>query len=333
MKTICGISLLFLAAASAQAQTGQGGTPAPRALIELSTSAESTVKGAPFSAEAVSESVQTLADGNRIVRKSTSKLYRNGQGQFRREGGFGFPGATFGAVGVGGSGVTVLDPVGGNRFWFDTDSKTARVFTVPGAPPRPAGKAQIIVEGEGSNSPAVAAASDKIQAELRARGAATVRVLPAESLITATAATAVLSAVPTSKYETRSESLGIQNFDGVDAEGTRTITTIPADAIGNERPIEIVYEKWYSKELHMIVYSKHSDPRFGEQTYRLTNINRSEPDPSLFEVPPGYKVVGEPGSTTIYKTSQSRIERPATQQRTTVRSVNVKNATSAGSRP
>src|SRR5205085_5412859 len=116
------------------------------------------------------------------------------------------------------------------------------------------------------------------------------------------------------KWETHTEQLGVQNFEGVDAVGTRTITTIPADAIGNERPIEIVYEKWYSKELHMIVYSKHFDPRFGEQTYRLTNINRSEPDPSLFEVPPGYKVVGEPGSTTVYKTSQSRIERPATQQ-------------------
>ena len=96
------------------------------------------------------------------------------------------------------------------------------------------------------------------------------------------------------KWETRTEQLGVQNFEGVDAEGTRTITTIPADAIGNERPIEIVYERWYSKELQMIVYSKHSDPRFGEQTYRLTNINRSEPDPSLFQVPTSYRIVNEP---------------------------------------
>jgi len=97
------------------------------------------------------------------------------------------------------------------------------------------------------------------------------------------------------KWETRTEQLGVQNFEGVDAEGTRTITTIPADAIGNERPIEIVYERWYSKELQMIVYSKHSDPRFGEQTYRLTNVNRNEPDPSLFQVPNSYRIVsGDP---------------------------------------
>ena len=93
--------------------------------------------------------------------------------------------------------------------------------------------------------------------------------------------------------ETKTEDLGTRDFDGVQAEGTRRVTTIPAGAIGNERPIETVYERWYSKELQMVVMSKHSDPRFGEQTYRLTNIVRAEPDPSLFSVPSGYKVVSE----------------------------------------
>jgi hypothetical protein len=108
------------------------------------------------------------------------------------------------------------------------------------------------------------------------------------------------------KFETHTEQLGMQNIEGVDCEGTRTTTTIPAGAIGNERPIEIVYEKWYSKDLQMIVYSKHSDPRFGEQTYRLTNINRSEPDPSLFEVPAGYKLQSQntPGAYRIMATSK-----------------------------
>jgi hypothetical protein len=96
------------------------------------------------------------------------------------------------------------------------------------------------------------------------------------------------------KWETRTEELGVQNIEGVDAEGSRTITTIPAGAIGNERPIEIIYEKWYSKELQLVVMSKHSDPRFGEQTYLLKNIIRSEPDPSLFSLPTGYKLITEP---------------------------------------
>jgi len=37
------------------------------------------VLGAPYSAEAVSESVQVLADGNRIVRRSASRVYRTGR--------------------------------------------------------------------------------------------------------------------------------------------------------------------------------------------------------------------------------------------------------------
>ena len=109
-----------------------------------------------------------------------------------------------------------------------------------------------------------------------------------------------------SKYETRTEQLGTQNIEGVEAEGTRTITTIPAGAIGNERPIEMVYEKWYSKELDLVVMSKNSDPRFGEQTYRLTNIIRSEPDPSLFSLPAGYKVLAEPAS--VYRLSTPKAE-------------------------
>jgi hypothetical protein len=101
-----------------------------------------------------------------------------------------------------------------------------------------------------------------------------------------------------SKWDTRTEQLGVQNIEGIDAEGTRTVTTIPAGAIGNERPIEITYEKWYSNDLQLVVMSKHNDPRFGEQTYRLTNIVRSEPDPSLFTPPQGYKLITEPVSRT-----------------------------------
>lgn len=321
MKIFVGVSLFLVAAASIQAQT-PAPQPAPRALVELSSTSESTVKGSPFSAEAVSESVQTLADGNRIVRKWTTKLYRNSQGQFRREGA-GLPGATFGAFAAGGdSAVTVMDPVGGFRFFFDTGAKTARVFTLRSSIAKLREKAPIIVEGNQN--------SEKIQAELNSAGAARIKIVPAEPGSGTSVATAMISGMPALKFETKTESLGTQNFEGIDAEGTRTVTTIPANAIGNELPLEIVYEKWYSKELHTIVYSKHSDPRFGEQTYRLTNINRSEPDPSLFEVPDGYKVVTTPGA--VYK-QQSRMKQPPLQTRTAARTVQVKNATSTASRP
>jgi hypothetical protein len=87
----------------------------------------------------------------------------------------------------------------------------------------------------------------------------------------------------------RNESLGVKTIDDVTVEGTRTTTTIPMGAIGNDRDINIVYEKWYSKELQMTVFSKHNDPRFGEQTYRLSNISRKNPAISLFTPPADYK--------------------------------------------
>ena len=81
-----------------------------------------------------------------------------------------------------------------------------------------------------------------------------------------------------------------QTIEGVQAEGTRTTVTIPAGAIGNELPIEIVSERWYSPELKMVVLSRRADPRFGETVYRLTNLVRGEPSADLFEIPAGYRV-------------------------------------------
>jgi TonB family protein len=93
------------------------------------------------------------------------------------------------------------------------------------------------------------------------------------------------------------ESLGKQNVEGVEAEGTRSTVTIPAGEIGNERPIDIINESWYSPELQTLVMTRHSDPRFGESSYRLTNIDRSEPARSLFEVPSDYTLKSGPFMT------------------------------------
>ena len=90
------------------------------------------------------------------------------------------------------------------------------------------------------------------------------------------------------------ERLGKQSIEGVEVEGTRSTVTIPAGQIGNEQPIRIVSERWYSPDLKVLVMSRQSDPRFGETTYRLTSIVRAEPAPELFEVPADFTVV-EPG--------------------------------------
>jgi hypothetical protein len=94
--------------------------------------------------------------------------------------------------------------------------------------------------------------------------------------------------------QVKHENLGTQTIEGVSAEGKRDTVTIPAGQIGNDRPIEIVSETWFSPELHTMVMRKHSDPRVGETVFKLTDIRRSEPDASLFQPPAGAKVSVEP---------------------------------------
>jgi hypothetical protein len=85
-------------------------------------------------------------------------------------------------------------------------------------------------------------------------------------------------------------SLGTQTINGVSAQGTRTTRTIPAGAIGNEKPIVITVERWYSPDLQMNVMIKRSDPRTGDNVFQVTNIVRGEPDASLFQVPSDYAI-------------------------------------------
>lgn len=86
------------------------------------------------------------------------------------------------------------------------------------------------------------------------------------------------------------ESLGTQTVNGVSATGTRITRTIPAGEIGNDKPVQIVVERWYSSELQMDVMSKRTDPRFGTTTMQVTNVSRAEPAASLFQVPADYTV-------------------------------------------
>ena len=90
---------------------------------------------------------------------------------------------------------------------------------------------------------------------------------------------------PPQSSKAKTEALGKRSIEGVDADGTRSTISIPAGQIGNDQALEIVTERWYSPELQEVILSKHSDPLNGDHTYRLTNINRGEPSPSLFQPP------------------------------------------------
>jgi hypothetical protein len=278
---------------------GPDGAPGPKAdfvFIASEGFGGKVVKNAPYSADSVTETVQTLGDGNRIVNKITSRVYRDSEGRTRRE-------QTLKGLGLVGTGdeplqtIFINDPVAGVTYSLDTRSHTAHksvpfkfeMTTRAGAPaegqrveirtgPGAAASANVIVAAPlGGPPPAGAPAGPPPIEEFSLRAAE-----GASSYVFRTRTAA-------SDNEVK-EQLGKQLIEGVEAEGTRTTITIPAGEIGNDRPIEIVSERWYSPELQLVVMTRHSDPRSGETTYKLTNINRTEPAKSLFEVPPGFTV-------------------------------------------
>lgn len=94
----------------------------------------------------------------------------------------------------------------------------------------------------------------------------------------------------------KNEALGIQIIESFVVQGNRLTRSLPAGQSGNERPLEIVSEAWYSDELQTLVMSRNLDPRVGETTYKLSDIQRGEPSRALFEVPADYTIRDEPAA-------------------------------------
>ncbi len=227
------------------------------------------VKGAPYSAQAVTEMTQILSDGNRIVNTSSAAVYRDGEGRTRREQTLRAIG-NFSAAAEPFQTISINDPVAGVAYVLEPHSKTARKIQGLHIEATPSAGFKVSSSGsEGQNFTFTTA-----------DGAVAIKRATAESK--------AAEGKGTKSY--RKEDLGTQTIEGVSATGTRTTVTIPAGQIGNERAIEIVEERWFSPDLQTMVMTRRSDPRSGETVYRLTNINRAEPDHSLFEVPADYVV-------------------------------------------
>ncbi|HEV7744372.1 MAG TPA: energy transducer TonB [Pyrinomonadaceae bacterium] len=277
------------------------------------------VKGAPYSAQAVTESTQTLSDGNRIINKSTATIYRDSEGRTRREQTLRM--GPIAATGELPQSIFISDPVAGMSYALDTRTKTAHKM-----PPmrfefkmRSGGESGGVGGGVGmgasvgvrsiSTTPPPDMSAGPVFERMASPPGAVVRMSgPPQSGETPNMVfERSLTPPPNGEGEmvfhwtnageenAKSESLGKQSVEGVEAEGTRRTVEIPAGAIGNERPIEVVFERWYSPELQVVVMTKHSDPRFGEMIYRLTNISRTEPARELFEVPADYTLRGPSG--------------------------------------
>jgi len=81
------------------------------------------------------------------------------------------------------------------------------------------------------------------------------------------------------------EQLGTKPVNGFQAEGVRVTRTIAAGAMGNEKAITVVTERWYSPDLQIVVLTTHTDPMMGTVTTKLVGVTQGAPDAALFQVP------------------------------------------------
>ena len=241
-----------------------------------------TVQGAPYSATVTNESVQTLADGNRIVQSSTGTIARDSQGRTRQDTMLPLIGNLSAADAP--HLIFIHDPVAQTSYTLNLTDKTAQKMPIPPLPPVP--------------PPAGAPGPGQDAFYVQATGVATASgQLPPPPMI------GQKVFLTNDQGQATTEDLGSQTMECVFVTGVRTTRTIPAGQIGNDKPISIVTEVWTSPDLKTIIYSKRSDPRMGELTFQLTNITRAEPDASLFSVPADFKLVEGP-KPIIYRSNQ-----------------------------
>jgi hypothetical protein len=264
------------------------------------------VLNAPYTAEAVTEVTQQLSDGNRIEQRTTATIMRDSRGRIRRE----QRDLALGAFVAHSDDplVTITDPAAGRHLVLNYAERVAhqsQAITFPpveaiaadGAPQRaprpslsvtpgpPVSQGTRLPAGEPMGMPRAVGAPEfgvtfELPAGISERAAGGVIATPA----------APRGGRDQAGLDVRTETLPSQLLEGIRVEGTRTTTVISAGSMGNALPIEIISERWYSRDLQVVMMTRRSDPRFGETVYRLTNVVRAEPPADLFRVPPDFRV-------------------------------------------
>lgn len=281
------------------------------------------VKGAPYSAEVVTEMNQALSDGNVITHKTTNRVYRDGDGRTRQD--------TFRGEAL--HSVYISDPVAGASYTLLPASRIAvsvprvergeRAERGERVAPRAPGKASGDGAAQETERKIVVRTLDGRDGAHGAREEVRVQVIRIDGRDAPLPPTPPVAPVPpapgvaplpplpplppipaipgvhTMRFESTAglgkgvtTKLAVKDVDGVKAEGSSTVWTIPAGRIGNRNAILVTKESWYAPELQVTLYSRHNDPRTGESIYRLAGIKRAEPSPDLFKVPEGYTVKG-----------------------------------------
>src|SRR4029077_9609016 len=237
------------------------------------------VVGAPYSATIKNENIQTLEDGTHITQTTAGNIARDSQGRTRQD-------ASLPPIGNLSASdaphiVFIQDPVAQAAYTLNLTDKTAQ--KMPSLPPNISTSGAMSGAGPGKFVM-------QMGTSVSAGGPTTAMTMQRTVAIS-------------DQGQANTEDLGSQTMEGVLVNGVRTTRTIPAGEIGNEKPITIVTEVWTSPELKTVVYSKRSDPRMGEQTFRLTTIVRTEPSASLFAVPADFRIVDGP-QPILYRTKQ-----------------------------
>jgi hypothetical protein len=229
------------------------------------------VKNQPYQAQAVTEVKQTLADGTHITQTTTATVARDSDGRTVRIQKLSTIGpwksASNSSQADAPTLTTIFDPVAQTHTDYNSDINVAHVLAMPALPAKAlatgaAGGFAVISAGPGGGGPGNVAFAIKARAE----------------------------AGEAPNGDVKTASMGDKAIDGIPVTGTRTTNTIPAGTIGNDKDIVITRETWYSPDLKLVLQSTQTDPRFGETSYSLTNVERSEPVSTMFQVPAGYTV-------------------------------------------
>ncbi len=246
-------SLLAIAAASAQTDNEKialdkkmsAERSGPMGITAVLAGPPAMIPGAPYSAEAVTQRIQLLADGNRISQTTTNRVARDSKGRVYHE--ESLKGYTNGDADPPHT-ILLEDPVAGVHYTIDSSAKVAYKTS----------------------------AVDRKKIDENS-----------------------FQLMHPNTDDASTTDLGMQTIEGLPAKGTRVTRTIPAGAIGNDLPIVITTETWFSPDLKVLVMSKSSDPRMGETIYKLSSLSRGEPDPALFQVPPGFTIKDRPAGNLL----------------------------------
>lgn len=232
-------------------------------------SANQIVTGRPVSGMEERKSTQKLEDGTMIETSEAQLFFRDSAGRTRSES-------------PKQNRIVIFDPVAHVSINMNTETKTANRMTLPAG--TDAVRTAVGVPGT-------------VQLKDFMTSANTVYTIVTDGAVSSTvttggpvAPTAVRRMVTGTNENRKHEDLGVESLNGVLATHTRDTLTIPQGQIGNDRDIHVVNDRWYSDDLQMLVKTENGDPRFGKNTYELTNVSRDEPNASLFQVPGDYTV-------------------------------------------